>query len=266
MMRHGRTLVISLGVAALLVGTSALGQGRFAAGALGRGGPGPHAAAFGRPLSPVGHPAALLTRLPIGTSATFTTFDGDPAADAALLQTLSITIGETSEAAFGRELAAALVDGAFLRIDIGETERTLEFDEDTAFAPRGHGAFGTGIGTGMHALGDGDTMHVSFFSDDPETLDTPTETLTFTHGVDSVVGFTRDLHAAAADARFAVIVTSPRTLTFDLNEGSVHRGERGPGARSGTWQDDGAPRMAHRRSLQHDGGQRADPPRTGPRR
>jgi hypothetical protein len=265
-MRHGRTLVASLAIAALLFGTSALGQGRFAAGPIGGGRPGPHAAAFGRPLSPVGHPAALLTRLPIGTSATFTTFDGDPADDATLLQTLSITIGETSEAAFGRELAAALEDGAFLRIDIGESERTLEIDEGTAFGPRGRGALGTGLGAGLHALGDGDTVHVSFYADDPETLDTATETLTFTHGVDSVVGFTRDLHAAAANARYAVVVTSPRTLTFDLSAGPGRFGEAGPGARSGARHDDGAPRMAQRRSLQHDDVQRADPPRTGPRR
>jgi hypothetical protein len=270
-MRHGTTLLTVLAIGGLLLGTLALAQGRFGMGPLGVGGSGPNAQAFGHRHATTGNHGALLQRLPIGTTATLTTFDGDPEADGEALTTLSITIGEDSEVAFARELDEAMQDAAFLRYDIGEATRTMELGDDIAALARRHGlgshAFGAGIGVAMHAMDDGDTLSVSFYGEDPAQGGAPLQTLTFTFGVDSAIGFGQELHDAAAEAAYAVLTTSPRSLTVDLSEAPTRLGGAHFGGRPQAWTEGAATRMVERQSAQRmERMQHVTPPRGGPRR
>ena len=270
-MPHGKTLLTGLAIGGLLLGTLALAQGRFGVGPLGVGGSGPNAQAFGHRNAPAGNHGALLHRLPIGTTVTLTPFDGDPAADGDALTTLSITIGEDSEAAFARELEGAMQGAAYLRYDIGEAVRTIELGEEVAALARRHGlgshAFGAGIGVSMHAMDEGDTLSVSFYDAHPAEGGAPLQTLTFTYGVDSAIGFGQELHDAASEADYAVVTTSPRSLTVDLSEAPARLGGAPFGGQPQAWQDDAAPRMAERQSAQRmERMQNVTPPRGGPRR
>jgi hypothetical protein len=270
-MRHGTTLLTVVAIGGLLLGTLALAQGRFGMGPLGVGGSGPNAQAFGHRQAPAGNHGALLHRLPIGTTVTLTPFDGDPAADGDALTTLSITIGEDSEAAFARELEQAMEGAAYLRYDIGEATRTIQLRDDVAVPARRHGlgshAFGTGFGVAMHAMDDGDTLSVSFYGDDPAEGGAPLQTMTFTYGVDSAIGFGQELHDAAAQAAYAVLTTSPRSLTVDLSEAPARLGRSPFGGQPQAGMAGAATRMAERQGAQRmERMQHVTPPRGGPRR
>jgi hypothetical protein len=270
-MRQGRAIVTVLAIGGLLLGTLGLAQGRFGIGPHGTGGPAAAAAAFGQRGAPVGNHAALLQRLPIGTTVTATLFDGDPESGAEAITTLTITIGEASEAAFAQELQAAQEGAAFLRYDIGEATRTIALGDDAGAAALRRGpaafAFGSGIGVGMHAMHDGDAMTIDFYADDPAAGAEPVQTLRFTQGVDSAPEFAQALHAAAADAAYAVATTGPRSITVDLGEAPARLGRAPFGGQPEAWQHMAESRMAERQSAQRmERMQRDMPGRGGPRR
>ena len=67
-----------------------------------------------------------LRGLTLGSTATLTFYDGDPAAGGAVLDTLTFTAGEDSEAAFAEQFEAARAPAAYLQVEVGEQTRTLD--------------------------------------------------------------------------------------------------------------------------------------------
>jgi hypothetical protein len=190
----------------------------------GRGGPHGHGGlglGFGRG-SGLG-----LRGLALGTTATLTFYDGDPEAGGSVINTLTFTYGEDSEAAFAEDFATARADAAYMQIALSEQTRTVDLsdfadDERGDLRPRELGR--------LDNLNDGSTITASFYTSDPETPGaTATETLTFTYGESSAAGFAEDFANAAETSGFVTITTSPQTYTVNLAEAQVDgRGTRGP--------------------------------------
>jgi hypothetical protein len=233
-MRNGRTVVTSLAIAALLLGAVAVARGRPGPNAYGP----PEVAGGGRGFAAaearLGSLPALLTRLPIGTTVDVGLWAADPAEGGEAISTLSMTVGEDSEAAFAQALAGAAEDASFVVYDIGEVRHTIVLDgvgEGVAGfgwrnAPQGPAL---ALGLGLHGLGEGDTLTVEVYGEDPADGGAPIESVVFAYGVDSLAGFQAEVHAALAQGAYAVVTTSPRTVTLDLSEAPVRFG--GPLAR-----------------------------------
>ena len=219
-----RHILASVLVTGLLLSGVGLAQGRGgpAGGPVG-GAPamGP-AGAHGRAPMAVRGGAALplLARLPIGTAVEVAFHDADPASGAEAVTALAITVGVDSEAAFGEALAearaaAAEWETAYLVVTTSEIRRTIELPEaDATDLPRRGDAFLLRLLPA--GLDDGDTVTVELFDADPDEGGSLLETLAFVHGVDSAIGFRADVEEALADAAVAVVTSSPRSMTLDL--------------------------------------------------
>jgi hypothetical protein len=189
--------------------------------ARGRGGPHGHGGfGFGR-----GFP---LRGLALGTTATLTFYDGDPATGGAVLNTLTFTYGEDSEVALAEAFETARASAAYLQVALSEQTRTVDLSD---FADDEHGDLRPRELGRLDNLNDGATITASFYSSDPETAGaTATETLTFTYGVSSAAGFADDFANAAETNTFVTITSSPQTYTVNLAEVQNRdgRGPRGP--------------------------------------
>ncbi len=183
----------------------------------GHGGPG------GLGLGGRGFP---LRGLQLGTTATLTFYDGDPAAGGAVLNTLTFNYGQDSEVAFEEQLETARATAAYLTVDLSEQTRTVDLsdlaaDQRGALRPRELG--------GRNPLNDGSTVTAAFYNSDPEVAGaTATDTLTFTYGVSSEAGFADEFATAAESAQFVTITTSPQSYTVNLAEVQDREGRRGP--------------------------------------
>ena len=160
-------------------------------------------------------------RLALGTTVEATLYDGDPAEGGSELETLSLTYGEDSEAAFAEQLAAARQNASYLQVDVGEQTRTVDLSSvDTS-----------GDGRGplprlslRRGFGEGDSVTATFYDGDPEAGGSEQQTLTFVYGQDSAAGFANLFRDAAQDAAFVTVVTSPQSYALDLSA----RAERAP--------------------------------------
>jgi hypothetical protein len=234
--------VIALTASSLIAGTFVLAQDAGTTQenvqvqdvqAGGRGGPHGHGHdGFGRGI---GLP---LRGLELGTTATITFYDGDPAAGGTTLNTLTFNYGEDSEAAFADQFEAARATAAYMKVDLSEQTRTVDLSEVAADArgdsrPRELGRVG--------ALNDGSTVSAAFYDTDPATAGAvATETLTFTYGTSSEAGFANDFATAAETASFVTITTSPQSYTVNLADapsGPDFQGRRGPDDGFGPGQD-----------------------------
>jgi hypothetical protein len=169
-----------------------------------------------------------LRGLSLGTTATLTFYDGDPAAGGAVVETLTFTYGEDSEAAFAETFQTARANAAYLQVALSEQTRTVDLSEVATnergdLRPRELGR--------MNNLNDGSTITAAFYNTDPAVASTTaTQTLTFTYGVSSAAGFADDFSSSAEGAQFVTITTSPQTYTVNLADvGRGDRDQRGPG-------------------------------------
>jgi len=223
MTRTPRRILIPVLVTGLLLGGVGLAQ-------QGRGGPagGPvgtePARMYGGP-APVGlgGGGALpqLARLPIGTTLEVAFHDADPASGAEAVTTLAITVGVDSEAAFGEAFAEARAvatewETAYLTVATGEIRRTIDLpDTEAADLPR-HAGDALALRLFPAGLDDDDTVTVELYDADPADGGNLLESLTFVHGVDSAIGFRADVVEALEGAVVAVVTSSPRSMTLDL--------------------------------------------------
>ena len=217
--RHALTSVL---IAGLLLGGSGLARGR--GGPVGAAGTGP---GLGGPAAVRGVPAAIgggaampmLAGLPIGTAVEAAFFDADPASGAAPVTMLAITVGVDSEAVFGEAFAearaaAAEWETAYLVVATSEIRRTIDLpDGDDATLPR---RTVSGLRLLPAGLDDGDTVTVELFDGDPDEGGDLLDTLAFTYGVDSAIGFRATVEEALERAVVAVVTRSPRSVTVDL--------------------------------------------------
>lgn len=163
--------------------------------------------------------------LALGTTVEVRLFDQEPAEGAVARTTLSLTVGVDSEAAFADALAAARAEAAvwevaYLVVSVSEQTRTIELPAEDETLP-GRGARGVSLrlpGVGLHAVGPQAVgpITVAAYDGDPAEGGTLLETLSFTHGEDSAIGFRAAIDEALAAATHAVVTTSPRTTTLDL--------------------------------------------------
>ncbi|UCH24472.1 MAG: hypothetical protein JSV66_10990 [Trueperaceae bacterium] len=189
-------------------------QGNAGPGRRGFAGPGPHFA--------------------LGSTLEVVFYDGDPEEGANVLETLTLTVGEDSESAFAQAMREARFGAAFLQMNISEQTRTIDL---SAVQP-GVGRNRT-VGLGHSVLGrnlnEGSSVEVTFYDADPESgAASALESLNFTLGQDSAIGFMNDVRDAASEAAYAVVITSPQTHTVDLTarqQGSFgnRRGDFGRG-------------------------------------
>lgn len=166
-----------------------------------------------------------LRGLELGTTATVTLYDGDPEAGGTVLDTLTFTAGEDSEAAFAEQFEAARATAAYMKVDVGEQERTIDLSEVDAGGRGGLRMLGR--------LSEGSTVTAAFYTTDPATAGaTPTQTLSFTQGTSSEAGFADEFATASESASFVVITTSPQSYTVnlaDVQDGPGSGDHRGPG-------------------------------------
>jgi len=208
--------------------TSALIAGLLLGGiGLARGRGGPAGPAGARPdlgaHAPVRGFAGLPTLggLPIGTEVEAAFFDADPASGAAPLTTLAITVGVDSEAAFGAAFAearaaAAEWEAAYLVVATSEIRRTIDLPEDLAGVVPGRPGVAAMLRLPLVGLDDGDAVTVELYDGDPAAGGALLETLAFTYGIDSAIGFRAAVEEALEGASSAVVTTSPRSVTVDL--------------------------------------------------
>jgi hypothetical protein len=222
MTRTPRRILTSALVTGLLLGGVGLAQGRggphgssAGMGPAGAHGPAPMALGDGAALP-------LLARLPIGTTLEVAFHDADPASGAEPVTTLAITVGVDSEAAFGEAFAearaaAAEWEAAYLVVTTSEIRRTIDLPEadDAAGPPRRAGA-AIALRVLPAGLEEGDTVTVEFYDADPADGGNPLETLSFVHGVDSAIGFHAAVEEVLEGAAVAVVTSSPRSMTVDL--------------------------------------------------
>lgn len=168
-----------------------------------------------------------------GTTATLTFYDGDPAAGGALLDTLTFTSGEDSEATFAEQFEAARATAAYMQVEVGEQTRTVDSSE-----------FADGRG-GLRMLGrlsEGSTLTAAFYSTDPAMAGaSATQTLTFMQGLSSEAGFADEFATAAETAQFVVITTSPQSYTVNLADVQNGPDFQGRGPRGGFGPGQGEP-------------------------
>jgi hypothetical protein len=166
-----------------------------------------------------------LRGLELGSTATITFYDGDPATGGAALNTLTFSAGEDSEVAFAEQFEAARANAAYMQVEVSEQTRTINLSE---VADDGRGP---GVGRMLGRLNDGSTVTAAFYNTDPEAAGaTPTQTLTFTQSSSSEAGFAEEFATAAEAAQFVTITTSPQSYTVNLSDmpnGPDFRG-RGP--------------------------------------
>lgn len=169
-----------------------------------------------------------LQRLPLGTEVTVETFAADPDGGAEPVATLTLTVGEDSEAAFAEQVAAAREDAAFLRTTLGERTRRIDLADAAPFAGRPgvrSGAMsdamsgatpGATFGAmGVGGLDDGQTVTVAVFAAADDAA--PGATLSFTYGVDSAAAFHAQLQDALEGAAAVEVTLPERVRTVDLS-------------------------------------------------
>lgn len=192
-----------------------------------------------------GFRAGLPFGAPIGTDSEVHFYAEEPAEGVEPFTTLTLTVGEDSEAAFLEAFNAAREDAAYLVVEIGEQTRAIDLPDaeadDGATTRRVRPAIA--LGMFQHAgLEDGDTVTVAFYDGDPDEGGSELETLAFTYGEDSAIGFQQDLADAAEAADWVVVTLPPRTHTIDLSDvnsragmlpalGRFGSGSFGPGRR-----------------------------------
>ncbi|MDZ7802071.1 MAG: hypothetical protein U5K81_14935 [Trueperaceae bacterium] len=157
-----------------------------------------------------------LRALPLGTDVRVSLFEADPADGAEPVATLSLRVGSDSESTFLGQLAAALEDAAFARIETSERVVTLEGGDD-AVTP-GRGDFGARAVPCLACLEDGQTVTVEVYeAEDGEA----SRTLSFTQGVDSAIAFAEELRQAAAEADHLEVTLPATERTVDLSVQAV---------------------------------------------
>ena len=162
-------------------------------------------------------------RLALGTTVDVTLYDGNPEESGNVLETLSLTYGEGSEAAFAEQLAEARQNAQYIQVEVGEQTRTVGLSQVEDFV-EGRGLLPRELASGR-GLEDGDTLSATFYDGDPEAGGSEQGTLTFTYGQDSAAGFADSFTDAAQDASFVTVTTSPQSYIVDLSA----RAERGRG-------------------------------------
>lgn len=70
----------------------------------------------------------------------------------------------------------------------------------------------------------GSTVSVTFYDGDPAADGSELQTLEFVYGEDSEAAFASDLEAAAAEASYVTVTTSPQTATYNLEEPALSDG------------------------------------------
>lgn len=180
--------------------------------------------------------------VPIGTEIEARFYAEEPAEGVEPTTTLTLIVGEDSEAAFLEDVAAAREDATYLVVEIGEQLRSIDLpdaaSEDGSQKLRGRPAAVLGM---LHHAGleDGDTITAVFYDGDPEAGGSVLETLDFTYGEDSAIGFQQDVLDAAETADWVAVTLPPRSYTVDLAAVAERDGMRpsvgrfGPG-RSGS--------------------------------
>jgi hypothetical protein len=93
---------------------------------------------------------------------------------------------------------------------VREVDLPLATDDDGVRAAAIRGA---ALRLDTAGLAEGDTIRVELHAADPAA---PLETLTFTYGVDSAIGFRAAVEEALEGAAVAVVTSSPRSMTVDL--------------------------------------------------
>jgi hypothetical protein len=136
----------------------------------------------------------------------------------------------THVAALG--LSAALVAG-YVGAQTSTTpttpEQTQPAEAQQGFGEFGrqggrHGGMGFGGGFGFGRVALDTTLSFSFYTADPETGATPTETLEFTYGVDSETAFAEQFQTARASATFMKVDISEQNRSVDLSTVDTSRG------------------------------------------
>ena len=178
--------------------TPFLGRGRHGSGDFG---------SFGGRGFPFG-------RLALNTTVQVTFYDGDPAAGGTVTDTLDFTYGQDSEVAFAQALNEAQQNAQYVAVNVGEQTRTVDLSAVT-LPDRGRGLLPREL-AGARGLQDGGTLTATFYDGDPATGGQATDTLTFTYGTDSEAAFADNFTAAAENAAFVTLTTSPQTYTVNL--------------------------------------------------
>ena len=182
---------------------------------------------------PFGHHLAL------GTTVTLEFYNADPSAansTAEPTQTLNFTYGQDSEAAFAQSFTEARANASYLTVNVGEQTQTLELPGDTSDdtlnlgkGNRRGGTYGAFYGAlPLGNLNEGSSVTATFYDGDPEANGQELQTLNFTYGQDSEVGFADEFASAAQNAAYVTVTISPQTYTVNLS--AVPNGfmERGP--------------------------------------
>ena len=164
-----------------------------------------------------------LGRLALGTTVDVTLYDGNPEENGNVLETLSLTYGEDSEAAFAEQLAEARENAQYIQVELGEQTRTVDLSQVEDFV-EGRGLLPRELAS-RRGLEDGDTVTATFYNGNPEEGASEQQTLTFTYGQDSAAGFADNFAEVAQDSSFVTVTTSPQSYTVDLSA----RAERGRG-------------------------------------
>ena len=179
---------------------------------------------------------ALPFGVPIGTEIQVSFYDSEPAEGVEPTTTVALTVGEDSEAAFRDAIAEAREDAAYMVVEIGEQTRAIDLPDaqvDGGTTPlRGRPGMALGV-LNRIGLENGDTVTAVFYDGDPEAGANELETLTFTYGEDSAIGFQEDLMEAGETADWVVVTLPSRTHTVDLSERPARDGMRPDAGRFG---------------------------------
>ena len=205
------------------------GQGPFAKHEFHRFGPDMNRFHFGSARAKI-HGMFLRHHLKEGTSFEITFYDGDPAEDANVINTLTFLAGEDSARKTMKEFRETAKDSEFVEITMSAQSHTINLtekreragsDRGPKFESEGYSKQHAGkprnhIDFLLYSINEGSTLEAIFYDGNPEEGAGELSKLSFVAGEDSELAFKNAFTEAAKDSAYLVLNTSPQTHTINI--------------------------------------------------
>ncbi len=204
------------------------GQGPFTKHEFHRFGPSMNRFHFGPARAKI-HGMFLHHHLKEGTSVEIAFYDGDPAEDASVVNTLTFLAGEDSARKTMKEFRETAKDAEFVEITVSAQSRTINLTErresesdrgsefkDGDYSKQRAGKPGNRMDFLLYSINEGSTLEAIFYDGNPEEGAGELSKLSFVAGEDSELAFKNAFAEAAKDSAYLVLNTSPQTHTINL--------------------------------------------------
>ncbi len=167
-----------------------------------------------------------------GTSLEAVFYNGDPAEEAEVVNTLSFVAGEHSARNFMKEFRVAAKDAEFVVVNKSAQSRSVDLSKVKEDGQSGRSKMHRLTFLLFH-LNEGSNFEATFYDGNPDEGGSELNSLNFVAGEDSELAFRNDFAESAKDSAYVVLSTSPQTRTVNLSAMKERFGSREEGGRWG---------------------------------